>query len=209
MKPRIVKVGRAALRGRRLEEVLDLLYQGVPFTFPTDTVYGIGVASGIAKNAGILYKLKGRPSDKPLPILVDSLTTARRYGRLGQRARKLAQALWPGALTLVVKPTALGLRHAGGHPLIGMRVPKHPMLRALIVELGVPLASTSANRSDAGATADPRRVARDFGGRVPLMLDGGILPGTESTVVAVVGNGVKVLREGAIPARRIRTILKR
>ena len=169
------------LRPDQLGQAVDILRAGGVVAFPTDTVYGLG-----SFDLDRLYEAKERPRDKRIAYLVAEVPES-----LPARARKLAEAFWPGALTIV----------AGDD---GFRMPDLPLTLELLRASG-PLAVTSANRSGAGASADPEEVWRQLAGRIEALLDAGPCPGgRESTVVDLDGN---VLRQGAISAEAVRSVL--
>ncbi len=171
------------LTPKDLDAAVRILRDGGVVAFPTDTVYGVG-----SFDRDRLYEAKERPREKRIAYLVADVPES-----LPLAARKLAEAFWPGALTIV----------AGDD---GYRMPDLPLALELLRATG-PLPVTSANRSGAGATGDPDEVWRQLEGRIDALLDGGPCPGgKESTVVDLEGN---VLREGAISAEAIREVLAR
>ena len=167
--------------------------------FPTDTVYGLGSTGLVRAAMRKIYQLKGRSDTKPLPILVHSREAAKRWVQWTPAAEALSRKYWPGALTLVLRPTQDGrLLKFAEYPTVAIRVPKHGALLRLIEASGVPWASTSANFSDSPALRDGQAVARQFAGLVDFIIDGGEVAGTESTVVDATDVPVRVLRTGAI-----------
>ena len=146
-----------------------------------------------------VFELKGRPSERPLPILVAAIAQAEELVELSVRARELAALHWPGALTLVC-PRRPGVPPEVGDPTrgtLGVRVPDHSVCRALLSAAG-PLAVTSANRSGEPPVLDDAAARDLFGVDVAVYLPGRCLGGVSSTVVEVVGQEVRVLREGPI-----------
>lgn len=165
----------------QLADAVEILRSGGVVAFPTDTVYGIG-----SVDLDRLYKVKERPREKRIAYLVAVMPSD-----FPDDAQRLAQAFWPGALTIV----------AGDD---GYRMPNHPLALDLLRATG-PLPVTSANRSGAGATGDPDEVWRQLAGRIDALLDGGFCPrGQESTVVDMQGH---ILRQGAISAEEIGRVL--
>jgi L-threonylcarbamoyladenylate synthase len=192
---------------RFLEELGRELRAGKLAAFPTDTVYGLGTSAENDRGVELIYRLKGRSPLKPLPLLVESPAAAWRYAQTTPQALALAQKYWPGPLTLVLWPTAEGKRLLRGHPTIGLRVPKHRALLAILEQLGVPLASTSANLSGQPATGQggglgPLEAAVDY-----VVLEEEPLAGLESTVVDLADTEPRILREGAIPGKDILELL--
>ncbi|MFA6030385.1 MAG: L-threonylcarbamoyladenylate synthase [Elusimicrobiota bacterium] len=202
MKTRIVPLATAP-EPELLRELAGALQQGRLFVFPTDTVYGLGTTGLIRAAVRRIYDAKGRDAMKPLPVLIHSTDEARRWAEWTPAAEALARRFWPGALTLVLRPTLEGRRlTTSEQPTVAFRVPGHPLLRELIEASGVPWASTSANRSGRPAIADGAQAAAEFDGRADFILDGGRTGGLESTVVDATGSP-RVLREGAIPSADI------
>lgn len=172
---------------------------GELIVFPTDTVYGIGT-SGLSEGAfGLVYAAKGRDPRKPLPVLVESLESARRWADFGPTAEVLAQEFWPGALTLVLKPGPEGHKLLSpGAATLAVRVPDHALLRALIAASGAPWATSSANRAGEGSAADATAAAAPFSESAAWVVDAGRSGGRESSVVDATGPEPVVLREGAL-----------
>lgn len=194
-----------------LSQVAEELKQGKLVAFPTDTVYGVGVAAFNREAVARLYEVKRRARYKPIPILVTGPEQLHLVAReVNPLARKLIERFWPGALTLVLPrhpnvPAAIG----GGGDTIAVRMPGHVLTLALIQEVGSPLATTSANLSGRDSPLDAQQVAFNLGGRIDVILDAGPCPGgVDSTVVDTTGGVVRVLRETAIPARLIREAVK-
>jgi L-threonylcarbamoyladenylate synthase len=146
-----------------IAQAVDIARSGAVIVFPTDTVYGVGVAAGPGFTPEALFELKGRDRDKAIPWLVSDVRALERYGEeLPAYAFELARRHWPGALTLVVRASAsVPLAFVARDGSIALRAPSNPIALALLAALGAPLATTSANRQgDAPATSlaslDPR-----------------------------------------------------
>ncbi len=166
---------------------------------PTDTVYGLAVDPTNPQAVATLYAVKGRPGDRPLPILVAGLAQAEELVVMSDRARGLAGRHWPGALTLVCPvradaPAGLGDPETG---TLGVRVPDHPVCRELLAAAG-PLAVTSANRSGEPPVLDDGTARDLFGDAVAVYLPGRCPGGRASTVVRVRDGRAEVLREGPV-----------
>ncbi len=182
---------------------------------PTDTVYGLAVASTAEGGIERLFAAKGRPPDRAVPLLLADADQAAVLGRLGPAARALADAFWPGGLTLVIprradRPLPVALTSGGDPepPTVGVRVPAHDAPRALARALG-PLPTTSANRSGEPEARDPDAIAAALGAAVALILDAGPADGGQPSTVVDVSNPVpRILRHGAIPAERIGAVLR-
>jgi L-threonylcarbamoyladenylate synthase len=176
------------------------LRSGGVIVFPTESVYGLGADALSDAAVARLVSVRGRDEGKPILVLVRDLAMAETMSAaFPALARRLATRFWPGALTLVVParddlPAAL----TAGSGTIGVRVPGHRVAAALVAALGRPVTAPSANPPGA---EPPRRIEtarRYFGDAVDAYLDGGELPGGASTVVAVGGDRVRVLREGLV-----------
>jgi L-threonylcarbamoyladenylate synthase len=177
--------------------------------FPTDTVYGLGSTGLIKAAARRIYQIKQRSSLKPLPILVHSAKAASRWVEFTPSAEALARRFWPGALTLILRPTAEGrLLTFPEYQTLAIRTPGHPLLLKIIEASDIPWASTSANISGAASLLDGEEVVRQFEGLVDVIIDAGRLGGLESTIVDASSAPVRVLREAAVPARAVLEALK-
>lgn len=202
----------AGARGLLPPGVFHSLRSGGLVVFPTDTLYGLGADPGSATALGALFSLKGRADGKPVPLLLDSAERAWAFAaEVPEVARRLMERFWPGALTIVL-PASPRLLPAVTGPgrTVGLRVPDHPVPRALAKDLGGAVTGTSANRSGSPARwREPSEIAREFAGKVEWILwDGPSPAGREggspgSTVVSVEGDRINLLREGEIPFRRI------
>lgn len=190
----------------------QLLRAGELVAVPTETVYGLAARADSVDAVAAIYRAKGRPSFNPLIVHVASLNQAEQLANFDDRARKLVEAFWPGALTLVL-PLRADARIApavtAGLPTIALRCPAHPAMRALLAEAGLALAAPSANRSGGVSPTTAQHVATSLAGRIPLVLDGGACSaGLESTIVALRENGGwQLLRLGPISEAQISAIL--
>ena len=172
---------------------------GKIIAFPTDTVYGLGSTALIKAAAARIYEIKGRPASKPLPLLVQSLEAAKRWVQCTPTAEDLARRFWPGALTLVLRPTTEGRELVlGENDTLAIRMPNHPAIRKILETTHIPWASTSANLSGSPAFKDGIDVVRQFEGLVDFIVDSGQVPGVESTVVDATQTPARVLRQGAL-----------
>lgn len=187
--------------GAGFTEAVRLLRAGQLVAFPTDTVYGVGAVCWNEVAVGRLYVAKLRSLDKAIPILLadptDLVFVADHLPPVGM---KLAEAFWPGALTLVVpKSPAVPAEVTAGGDTVAVRVPNHELTRALIRAAGAPLATTSANISGGPSPVTAEEVAAQLEGRVAMILDGGRCPGgSPSTVIDVTGPTPRILRLGPI-----------
>jgi L-threonylcarbamoyladenylate synthase len=187
-----------------------VLENGGLVAFPTETVYGVGADASNATAVAKIYAAKGRPSFNPLIAHVADAAAAERLTRMNAAARTLAQAFWPGPLTLVLpkSPTCTVAELAtAGLETIAVRVPAHPVARDLIAAFGKPIVAPSANRSGHVSPTTAANVIADLGERVDLVLDGGATPvGVESTVLACLDE-VTLLRPGGSPRSDIERVL--
>ncbi|MBI3507308.1 MAG: threonylcarbamoyl-AMP synthase [Proteobacteria bacterium] len=201
VKPTRRAIGRAvaALRQDRLA------------AFPTETVYGLGARARSPRAILRLYSAKGRPRFNPLIAHVAELSQARRLVRFDARAELLARHFWPGPLTLVLPRQAGNAvsRLAGaGLATLAVRIPDHPVARALLRQFGEPVVAPSANPSGRLSPTRAADVARTLGGRVCLVLDGGpCRVGLESTVVDLSGPVARLLRPGGIAREAIEALI--
>jgi glutamate racemase len=175
-------------------DAVDAIRAGLVVGVPTDTVYGIGVDPRSPDALSTLADLKGRPSDRPFPVLVASIDMALTLGTFNESARRLAADHWPGPLTLVIPATGVV---PGVEGTIGLRVPDHPTALALLESAG-PLAVTSANLSGEGEAHDDRQARAVFGGKVAVYLEGRSPGGVASTVIDCTATSPVILRQGPI-----------
>jgi L-threonylcarbamoyladenylate synthase len=185
-----------------ITESARLILTGEPVAVPTETVYGLAADATNGEAVARIYAAKGRPSFNPLIVHVPDLVAAEAIGEFDDAARSLAALHWPGPLTLVV-PLRPGSRIASivtaGLPSIGLRVPAHPAIQALLRATGRPLAAPSANASGSISPTRAEHVLKSLGGRILLIIDGGPTErGIESTIVAATGGGLRLLRPGPI-----------
>jgi L-threonylcarbamoyladenylate synthase len=194
--------------GRAL--AIEVLAAGGIVALPTDTVYGIAVALSTPGGLERLFAAKRRPPDKGIVLLLDDAAQAATAGAMTTPASALADALWPGGLTVIVPqradlpwPSAL----TGGAQTIGLRVPDHPAPRALAAGVG-PLPTTSANVSGLPEASDAAAILDQLGDSVDLVLDGGPAHGgPASTVVDCSGSQPAITRAGAVSTARIAAVL--
>lgn len=181
-----------------ISKAARLVRKGGLVVYPTDTVYGLGCDPFDEKAVARLFDAKGR-STKPVPVLCDSLESALGLGSMNETALSLAHVFWPGALTLVV-PLRRKLPYLvdQGSGEVGVRVPALKACTELIRLCGGFLTGTSANLSGRPSCRTAAEAAKALGEKVDLVLDGGRLGGTESTVVRVLRGSVEVLRRGSV-----------
>jgi L-threonylcarbamoyladenylate synthase len=197
--------GDAAAEGARC------LAAGGLVAFPTETVYGLGADATSGEVLARLYAAKGRPRFNPLIAHVADRAAARQRAIFNRDAEQLAQAFWPGPLTLVLPKAArcdVADLALAGLDTIALRVPSHPLARELLAAFGKPIAAPSANRSGHVSPTSAAHVLADLRGRIDLILDAGPCEvGLESTIVACAGTRPTLLRSGGLPRAAIERAL--
>jgi len=194
-----------------IKQAAEALVRGDIVAFPTETVYGLGANALDARAVAKVFAAKGRSSSKPLVVLVPDLAKAEDFANVNATARKLAQAFWPGPLTLVLPkrqdcPLAEGVN--AGLNSIAVRAPDHDVAQMLLAAAGLPIVAPSANRSGKQSPKTAAQVEAELGDRPAMILDGGPSPlGRESTIVSLAGSAPTLLRQGALPREAIEDIL--
>lgn len=203
--------GAGSKRYRAVAAGVAALRRGELVAMPTETVYGLAADACNARAVGKVFIAKGRPRFNPLILHVHSAPAARELGIFNDDAEKLAEAFWPGPLTLVLprKPhTLVSDLATAGLDTVAVRVPAHPVARALISAFGGPLAAPSANLSGHVSATTAAHVATDVGLAVSAILDIGPAPiGLESTIVGCTEGDPVLLRAGAISRADIEKVL--
>ncbi len=188
------------------------LAEGGLVAFPTETVYGLGAEAANAGAIARLYEAKGRPSFNPLIAHVGDIAAAMRIARFDATAAKLAEAFWPGPLTLVLPKTndcAVADLATAGLDTIAVRVPAHPVARAILRAFGGPVVAPSANLSGHVSPTTAAHVQSDLAGRIDLIVDGGaVAVGVESSIVGCF-EAPMLLRPGGLPRGEIERVLGR
>lgn len=178
---------------------------------PTETVYGLAADASNASAVAAIYAAKGRPDFNPLIAHVTDLAAAQRFVRLDARALKLAQAFWPGPLTIVAPiadPAAVCNLARAGLDTVAVRVPAHPMARAVLAAFGGAVAAPSANRSGRPSPTTYLDALTETGESVALALDGGpCIIGLESTVIALIDGPPRLLRPGGVTREQIEAVI--
>lgn len=200
-----------------LDRAVQLLRTGAVVAFPTETVYGLGADASSGPAVAAIYRVKGRPADHPLIVHVADAGQAQWWGELGPTGLALAQAFWPGPLTLIVRRRPQAPEFAcGGEPTVGLRCPAHPvalgLLRAFARLGGHGVAAPSANRFGRVSPTRAAHVAADLEGHadgaLSLVLDGGACEvGLESTIVDLSRGEPVLMRPGGVPVDRIERVL--
>jgi L-threonylcarbamoyladenylate synthase len=194
-----------------ITQAAAILRAGGTVAFPTETVYGLGADAGDPDAVVGIYEAKGRPRFNPLIAHCASLEAARREGVFGETALRLAAAFWPGPLTLVVPLAATAcvcdLARAGLDS-VALRLPDHPVARALLAASGRPVVAPSANRSGHVSPTSAAHVLADLDGRIDAVIEGGDCPvGVESTILSCLGAEPVLMRAGGVPREAIEAVL--
>jgi L-threonylcarbamoyladenylate synthase len=188
----------------------DILRSGGLVAFPTETVYGLGADATNDRAVAAIFEAKGRPRFNPLIVHVKDAEHAATLVKFNPKAEQLAQAFWPGPLTLVLPrqpDSPLSLLVSAGLDTVAVRVPAHAVAQDLLAASAVPIAAPSANRSGHLSSTTAAHVAADLAGRVAMVLDTGPTPqGIESTVIGFENERPVLLRPGAIARQEIERV---
>ena len=188
----------------------ELLRRGELVVMPTETVYGLAADARNEAAVAAIFEAKGRPQDNPLIVHISDVSELPALVRdVPESAKRLAAAFWPGPLTMILpRGDAIPAVVSAGLPTVAVRLPAHPVARALIRESGCPLAAPSANLSGSPSPTTAAHVAADLDGRVAAIVDGGACEvGLESTVVSLVGDVPRLLRPGGITPEQLQAVL--
>jgi tRNA threonylcarbamoyl adenosine modification protein (Sua5/YciO/YrdC/YwlC family) len=202
----VLKVSPDAPEAQLLQYAASYIGRGEVISIPTDTFYGLAADPLNLKAVEAIYRAKGRPEQKPLPILVRSLEQAVELTRdLPETFLKLTKKFWPGALTLVVEGAhKIPLKVTGNTGRIALRWPNSKVACALIEAAGIPVTGTSANVSGFAPCSSATQVFRQMGERLPLIIDAGETGATlPSTIIEIRGDDWRILREGGVPEAEI------
>jgi len=198
------------IKDHDLSYAVDVLKHGGLVGVPTETVYGLAGNGFDASAVAKIYEVKGRPEVKPLSLLVSGLDVAATVcTEIPESARILADAFWPGPLTIVLSKRDIvpPIVTAGGDT-VGVRCPDHPLTLELLRITGLPAAAPSANISDMSSPKSAQDVLNYFNGKIDCIIDGGVCKlGVESTIISLVSEPYKILRQGALSEEHIRQVL--
>ncbi len=193
-----------------IREASEILKKGGLVAFPTETVYGLGGDATDKEASRKIYQAKGRPSDNPLIVHIARFSQLEDISKdLPANAKKLADAFWPGPLTMVVnKNDVIPYETTGGLDTVAVRMPNNPVALALIEESGCMIAAPSANTSGRPSPTKASHVAEDLSGKIDAILDGGAVDiGLESTIVDLTEDVVTILRPGYINMEMLRSVV--
>ena len=204
MQTKVVKIDSANIDDAAMKEACDLIRAGELVAFPTETVYGLGADALHPEASKKIYAAKGRPSDNPLIVHISKFEDL-----VPPQAKKLADAFWPGPLTMIVwKNDRVPYETTGGMDTVAIRMPKHPVALRLIEGSGCLIAAPSANTSGKPSPTEASHVALDMDGRIPMILDGGPVGiGIESTIVDLSEETPMILRPGYITQEMLQEVL--
>lgn len=210
MKTIMQTINPESFRDEELEEACRILQKGGLVAFPTETVYGLGGDAMHPEASAKIYAAKGRPSDNPLIVHIADMDALEDIAQsVPEAAVKLADHFWPGPLTMIFpKKEAVPKSTTGGLETVAVRMPSHPVARALICESGVYIAAPSANTSGRPSPTKAEHVKEDLDGRIDMILDGGAVGiGLESTIVDLSTGVPTILRPGYITGEMLEDVL--
>lgn len=211
MPAELLRVNAQAPQAEVLRYAANFLTRGCVIGIPTDTFYGLAADPFNLAAVDEIYRVKGRPETRALPILVNCLEQALLLAReRPNNFLRLAETYWPGALTLVLEAShRLPLKVTGGTGRVALRWPRSEVVAQLIDEFDGPITGTSANVSGFPSCASAEQVIKQLGNRLPLVLDAGDTGASlPSTIMELRSEHWKVLREGAIPVTEIEKTLQ-
>lgn len=207
---KLYQIDKNKIDREKMREAGQLLLTGELVAFPTETVYGLGGNALDASASRKIYAAKGRPSDNPLIVhIADWDSLFRIAAGIPESAKKLADAYWPGPLTMIFpKSDAVPIETTGGLDSVAVRMPNHPVALELIRQGGGYVAAPSANTSGRPSPTEAKHVAEDLDGRIAMILDGGSVGiGLESTIVDFTEEIPTILRPGAINQEMLEAVL--
>lgn len=210
MNTQIYKIDKNAINKEKVREAAAIIREGGLVAFPTETVYGLGADALQPEASKKIYAAKGRPSDNPLIVHIsrfeDLVSIAK---EVPQEAKKLADAFWPGPLTMIVnKNEKVPYETTGGMDTVAVRMPNHPIALELIRQSGCLIAAPSANTSGRPSPTLAEHVAEDMNGKIPMILDGGAVGiGIESTIIDLTEDVPMILRPGYITPKMLEQVI--
>ena len=210
MNTQIYIIDSKAVDHQKMEEAAQLIRSGELVAFPTETVYGLGADALNPQASKKIYAAKGRPSDNPLIVHIAKFEDLEEIAKeVPQEAKKLADAFWPGPLTMIVyKNEKVPYETTGGMDTVAIRMPDHPAALELIRQSGCLIAAPSANTSGRPSPTLAEHVAEDLGGRIPMILDGGEVGiGIESTIIDLTEKIPMILRPGYITKEMLEAVI--
>lgn len=210
MKTEIIKINRERFEEEELDFAAQCLREGKLVAFPTETVYGLGGNAFDATASARIYAAKGRPSDNPLIVhIAETEALAELAAEVPEAAYRLAEAFWPGPLTMILKKSdKVPKTTTGGLDTVAIRMPSDKIAATLIRRSGIYVAAPSANASGRPSTTKAEHVIEDLDGKIDVIIDGGASAiGLESTIVDLTGEVPLILRPGYINAEQLAEVL--
>ncbi len=211
METKFIKVDSNNVEKEELKEAGEILRNGGLVAFPTETVYGLGGDARNKNASKAIYAAKGRPSDNPLIVHIANFSQLEEIVReVPENAKKLADAFWPGPMTLILnKNDEIPKETTGGLDTVAIRLPSHPVARELILESGCLIAAPSANTSGRPSPTRAAHVAEDLSGKIDCIIDGGEVEiGLESTIIDLTEEIPVILRPGYISLEDVIAVTK-
>ena len=210
METRIEKVNENYINEQAIRQAGEILKQGGLVAFPTETVYGLGADALNEEAAKKIYAAKGRPSDNPLIVHITNMKALEKIVKeIPETAWKVAEAYWPGPLTMIFfKSDIVPYGTTGGLETVAVRMPSHPVARAVIDAGGGYIAAPSANTSGRPSPTTAEHVAEDLSGRIEMIVDGGAVEiGVESTILDMTVTPPMILRPGAVTREMLEDLI--
>ena len=210
MKTKLLTITDPEVQFKEVQEAAEILKQGGLVAIPTETVYGLagnGLDPQAVKN---IFLAKGRPQDNPLIIHIESPAQAEKYAQeIPAEYYELCRRFSPGPLTVILKKKdCIPMETSGGLDTVAIRIPSHPVARAIIAAADLPIAAPSANLSGKPSPTSAQHCVDDLWGKVDAIVDGGdCMVGVESTVISLAEEKPILLRPGAVTAEQLREIL--
>ncbi|MCH5296058.1 MAG: threonylcarbamoyl-AMP synthase [Ruminococcus sp.] len=195
-----------------IEKAAEILKNGGLVGLPTETVYGLAANALNGKSVAKIFEAKGRPMDNPLIVHIADFSDIEKYNLVSEipkQAYKLADAFWPGPLTIIMKKSNIIPNEvSAGLSTVAIRFPSHPVAQRVIKASGVPLAAPSANLSGSPSPTTALHVINDLNGKIDAVIDGGVCDvGLESTVITLATEVPRVLRPGGITVEQLSSVL--
>ena len=185
-------------QGRYTRRAVEVMQDGGVIIYPTDTIYGFGCDITQSQAVNRIVRVKGRDPKKPMSFVCSDLTHISQYAMVSNFAYRILKRFLPGPYTFILPASRETPRMLRSRTkTVGIRIPDHPVPLSLVRELGHPILSTSANRSNEEVITDPEELEERLGKEVDLILSCGTLPVLPSSVISLVDNKIDVLREGS------------
>lgn len=210
METKVVEIDIKQIDQNKMKDAAEIIAQGGLVAFPTETVYGLGADALHPEASMKIYAAKGRPSDNPLIVHIAKFEDLESIAKeVPEQARKLADAFWPGPLTMIVwKNEKVPYETTGGMDTVAIRMPNHPVALELIRQSGCLIAAPSANTSGKPSPTEAAHVKKDLDGKIPMILDGGAVGiGIESTIIDLTEDTPMILRPGYITQQMLEDVL--